>query len=170
MAVASNLTPLSLADAARVVWRRKLVAAAAAALVLVTALVLVSRQETVYESEATVAFLRERFAILEDGWRRDKPPCIYLALNGRYFEAYKHMQTILAGLEIVPERLNERLAACYTGELEQDWQMMNGLIEDTLPLVQRAIPKLDLAGLRDEYSYERARFSSPPDHEVTEGE
>lgn len=53
----SNLTSLTLADAARVVWRRKLVAAAAAALVLVAAMVLLSRQDTVYESEATVAFL-----------------------------------------------------------------------------------------------------------------
>ncbi len=47
--VASNLTPLSLADPARVVGRRELVAVAAA-LVLITAVALLSRQDTVYDS------------------------------------------------------------------------------------------------------------------------
>lgn len=55
--MASNLTPLSLADMARVVWRRKLIALVAATFVVLTAVALLSRQDTVYESQTTVAFL-----------------------------------------------------------------------------------------------------------------
>lgn len=70
---------------------------------------------------------------------------ILMGLNRRYhWGEYKHTDTLIAGLNIAPVQLFERLQRVLRDEPERAARELHTLIEDVLALVQEHLPHLDI--------------------------
>ena len=78
-----------------------------------------------------------------------------LGLNRVYYSGLKSLEAVVGELELAPADLLERIRASYPLWQEASRETLTRLVEETYDLIEKHLPGIDVAQLREFLRYER---------------
>ncbi len=85
-----------------------------------------------------------------------------LGLNRVYYFGFKWIDVVIGRLRLAPPELADRLQRVYQVAPADGVQQLVALVEETYDLVERHVPQIDVAWLRQVFAYRRPTWEQPP--------
>ncbi|MDQ5852318.1 MAG: hypothetical protein M3380_09655, partial [Chloroflexota bacterium] len=85
-----------------------------------------------------------------------------LGLNHVYYFGFKWIDVVTGRFRLAPPELATRLKRVYQVAPADGVQQLVALVEETYDLVERHVPQIDVAWLRQVFAYRRPTWEQPP--------